>query len=91
MVSSPILIHPHPHAQPLSLHLVPSHNAIDEAKCRQALRHIGTPPDGVYGQIAALAARLFKVPIAIISVVDTDRIWFKSHHGLAATETALIK
>jgi hypothetical protein len=74
--------------------LVPSHNAIDEAKRLQAVRRydiLDTPPDGVYDQIAALAARLFKVPIAVITVVDTDRIWFKSHHGPAPTETALIK
>jgi len=29
-----------------------------------------------------MAARLFSVPISIISLVDHDRIWFKSHHGL---------
>jgi len=27
-------------------------------------------------------SRLFGVPIAIVSIVDTDRIWFKSHHGV---------
>lgn len=43
---------------------------------------LDTPPDGAFDRIAAMAARLFGVPIAIISVVDTDRIWFKSHHGL---------
>ena len=26
--------------------------------------------------------------ISIISIVDHDRIWFKSHHGLCATEIA---
>jgi GAF domain-containing protein len=26
------------------------------------------------------------VPIAIVSVVDHDRIWFKSHHGVAVGE-----
>ncbi|MDQ6617379.1 MAG: SpoIIE family protein phosphatase [Actinomycetota bacterium] len=43
---------------------------------------LDTPPDGAFDRITALAARLFGVPIAIVSVVDTDRIWFKSHHGL---------
>jgi PAS domain S-box-containing protein len=41
-----------------------------------------TPPDGAFDRITALAARLFNVPIAIVSIVDTDRIWFKSHHGI---------
>ncbi|MDQ1365839.1 MAG: phosphoserine phosphatase RsbU/P [Acidimicrobiaceae bacterium] len=43
---------------------------------------LDTPPDGAFDRITSLAARLFGVPIAIVSVVDTDRIWFKSHHGL---------
>lgn len=43
---------------------------------------LDTPPDGAFDRITALAARLFDVPISIISIVDEDRIWFKSHHGL---------
>ena len=43
---------------------------------------LDTPPDGTFDSIASLAARIFEVPIAIVSIVDRDRIWFKSHHGL---------
>ncbi len=43
---------------------------------------LDTPPDGAFDRITSLAARVFNVPIAIVSVVDHDRIWFKSHHGL---------
>jgi hypothetical protein len=43
---------------------------------------LDTPHDGAFDRITALAARLFSVPIAIVSVVDDDRIWFKSHHGV---------
>ena len=43
---------------------------------------LDSPPDGAFDRITALAARRFGVPIAIISIVDEDRIWFKSHHGL---------
>jgi GAF domain-containing protein len=43
---------------------------------------LDTPPDGTFDRITALAAMIFKVPIAIISLVDTDRIWFKSKYGL---------
>jgi GAF domain-containing protein len=43
---------------------------------------LDTPPDGSFDRIAAIAADLFSVPIAIVSLVDEDRIWFKSHHGL---------
>ena len=47
---------------------------------------LDTPPDGAFDRIAAVAAQLFDVPIAIVSVVDTDRIWFKAHHGLDVTQ-----
>jgi two-component sensor histidine kinase len=47
---------------------------------------LDSPPDGSFDRITALAANLFDVPIAIISLVDTDRIWFKSHHGLEVEE-----
>jgi len=43
---------------------------------------LDTPPDGAFDRITALAAKHFDVPIAIVSIVDSDRIWFKSHHGL---------
>ena len=43
---------------------------------------LDSPPDGAFDRITTMAARRFGVPIAIISVVDEDRIWFKSHQGL---------
>ena len=49
---------------------------------------LDTPPDEAFDHITAVAASLFRVPIAIISLVDRDRIWFKSHHGLDLCETA---
>ena len=47
---------------------------------------LDTPPDGAFDRLTKIAADLFNVPIAIVSIVDEDRIWFKSHHGLDATE-----
>lgn len=49
---------------------------------------LDTPPDGAFDRITALAADYFDVPIAIVSIVDEDRIWFKSHHGLPAQEVS---
>ena len=43
---------------------------------------LDTPPDGSFDRITRLAAELFKVPIALVSLVDEDRIWFKSRSGL---------
>jgi two-component sensor histidine kinase len=61
----------------------------DEAKRMAAVRRyeiLDTPPDGAFDRITAIAARRFGVPIAIVSIVDEDRIWFKSHHGLAVEQ-----
>jgi GAF domain-containing protein len=47
---------------------------------------LDTPSDGAFDRITALAARHFNVPVALVSLVDEDRIWFKSRHGLEAEE-----
>ena len=47
---------------------------------------LDTPPHGAFDRIAALAARLFDAPIAIVSIVDHDRIWFTSRDGVALDE-----
>ena len=63
---------------------------IDDEQLRLAavLRYeiLDTAPEAACDRITALAADLFNVPISIIGFVDRDRIWFKSHHGLDATE-----
>ncbi|ALD20549.1 GAF domain-containing protein [Hymenobacter sp. DG25A] len=43
---------------------------------------LDTPADGTFDRMTALAAKVFNMPIVIISLVDTDRIWFKSHYGV---------
>lgn len=62
----------------------------DDEAARIAAVHrydvLDTPGDGSFDRITALAARLFDVPIAIVSIVDIDRIWFTSHHGLDAEQ-----
>ena len=40
------------------------------------------PREASFDRITALAARLLDAPVALISVVDHDRIFFLSHHGL---------
>ena len=47
---------------------------------------LDTPADGTFDRVTALAARRFNVPISIVSIVDNDRIWFKSHHGLTVNQ-----
>jgi GAF domain-containing protein len=47
---------------------------------------LDTPPDGSFDHLTQLAATLFNVPIALVSLVDENRIWFKSRHGLAVQQ-----
>ncbi|PSK95415.1 GAF domain-containing protein [Murinocardiopsis flavida] len=56
-----------------------------EAERMAAVRRydiLDTPPDGSYDRVAALVARTFQVPIATVTIVDEDRIWFKAAQGL---------
>ena len=58
---------------------------VNESMRIEALKRyniLDTPPDGAFDNITALAAAIFKVPVSIISLVDSDRIWFKSHYGV---------
>lgn len=76
-------------AEKAGLSGTPSVPAPDEAARLEAVHRyqiLDTPQDGAFDRIPSLASRLFSVPIAIVSVVDQDRIWFKSHHGLDVDE-----
>jgi len=52
-----------------------------------ALDILDTAPEERFDRLTRLAKRLFNVPIALVSLVDTNRQWFKSCVGLDATET----
>jgi hypothetical protein len=45
-------------------------------------------PDQALQRATALAARLFSAPIAVVSVVDRDRLWLKSYYGAEVEEIA---
>ncbi len=62
----------------------------DDAKRVSELRKyniLDTLTEKDYEDVTFLASVICDVPIALISFVDEDRQWFKSHLGLAATET----
>ncbi|ACR32273.1 GAF domain-containing protein [Burkholderia glumae] len=72
---------------------VPYPVARNEAKRLLALRRSGlvdSPYEDIFDDTARLAARVFSAPIALISLVTTDRQWFKAHHGLGVRETPRI-
>ena len=57
----------------------------------QALRRyhvLDTAPDERFDRITHMVSQIFRVPIAIISLIDEHRQWFKSRVGILAPETA---
>lgn len=68
----------------------PADQPADEQARLSELRSLGlldTEPDERFERVTRLAQRLFDVPIALVSLVDHDRQWFKSRQGLEASET----
>jgi K+-sensing histidine kinase KdpD len=63
---------------------------VDDARRLRALeeyRILDTASEPVFDNIAALTARIFRVPISLVSFVAKDRQWFKAHYGLDFAET----
>jgi PAS domain S-box-containing protein len=61
----------------------------NEAQRLEELRRyavLDTPPEKAFDDITELAARIFKVPIATVTLIDEDRQWFKSCLGLETRE-----
>jgi GAF domain-containing protein len=58
---------------------------VDESERLAALRELlilDTPPEERFDRIVAFAAQEFDMPIAMVSLVDADRTWFKSRIGI---------
>jgi PAS domain S-box-containing protein len=70
--------------------LAPTLTPVDELGRLRALyscRLLDTPSETAFDDLTALAARLCDTPIALVSLVDRDRQWFKSRRNFALTET----
>ena len=52
-----------------------------------SLAILDTPPEERFDRITRLATRLFNVDIALVSLVDEERQWFKSRQGFSLTQT----
>lgn len=52
-----------------------------------ALELLDTPEEADYDDLTRLAAQICGTPISLVTLLDDKRQWFKSKHGLNATET----
>ena len=62
-------------------------NEAQRLKTLHSLGLLDTAPEERFDRITRIAARIFNVPIALITLIDTDRQWFKSRFGEMATQT----
>src|SRR5580765_6164251 len=63
------------------------YNETRRIRALQALNILDTPHEERFDRITRLATRLFAVPIAVVTLVDVNRQWFKSCVGLDNDET----
>lgn len=61
-----------------------------EAARLRALRHyeiLDTPAEAAFDKLSRIASLIFETPVALVSLIDKDRQWFKSRVGLDVAET----
>lgn len=48
---------------------------------------LDTPPESTFDALTTIAAQIVNTPVALVSLVDAGRQWFKSRHGLEVEST----
>ncbi|MGO4920417.1 sensor histidine kinase [Maribacter spongiicola] len=62
-------------------------NEKQRLKALKSFNILDTLEEKEYDAITRIAADICDTPMALVSLIDEDRQWFKSHHGIDATET----
>lgn len=70
--------------------LIAPHPANEQARLRflRRLNVLDTPAEEVFDRVTRVVAEMLKLPIALVSLVDENRQWFKSKVGLDVCETS---
>ncbi len=66
-----------------------SSNEKDRLNAVRSYHILDTPEEKDYDDLTALASSICQTPIALISMVDENRQWFKSHYGIDEQETTV--
>jgi signal transduction histidine kinase len=69
---------------------LPAAPPANESERLAALRRaaiLDTPPEVAFDRLTRIASQLIGTPIALVSLIDGDRQWFKAKTGLEASET----
>lgn len=66
---------------------MPIKNELARVAALQKYAILDTEPEQAFDDLVLLASFICKTPIALISLVDEDRQWFKSKLGLSVSET----
>lgn len=63
----------------------------DDARIEALKRYyiLGTPPEDAFNNVAALAAKIFRVPVSLVSLVDKDRVYFKANFGMGQVKESV--
>lgn len=61
-------------------------NEAQRLQAVHAQQLLDTPPEAEFDVTTRLAAQLFDAPIALVALMDRDRLWFKARHGLDASQ-----
>ncbi|CAM2145024.1 Diguanylate cyclase with GAF sensor [Pararobbsia alpina] len=62
-------------------------NETERVERLHALRILDTAPEERFDRLTRLAKRMFDVPMALVTLIDVDRQWFKSRQGIDLVET----
>ena len=54
----------------------------------QSMGILDTPPEEGFDALTRLAAKVCGTPVAVVSLIDGDRLWFKSVYGIGTRTMA---
>jgi GAF domain-containing protein len=63
-------------------------NEDERLKTLYDLAILDTPSDPIFDELCISVAREFNTPVAIITLIDAERQWFKAKHGIDVCETS---